>query len=401
MAATSRRSPRWRRRGRPGAPLPPTARKPPPPSSAPASRRTNCASRSPSSTRSTPRKARRRAGPARALLLNRERSLEALDAALDELAGERGGERALNAAHRQLERLRDKAAGRFDAALAALERAGVETREAIDAIEAQRRALERDAAGLERVEDRLHLLRTLARKHGVAVDALPARRAEIARRIAALDDGGERVKALERREQEARDAYVKAAGGVSRARQRAATALDKAVMRELPPLRLDKARFATVLTPLAEAEWGPHGAERVHFEVATNPGVPAGPLARIASGGELARFMLALKVVLARTSAVPTLVFDEVDSGIGGAVAAAVGERLHRLGRELQVLVVTHSPQVAARATHHWRVVKEQARAARARSGSTPSTTRRGARRSRACCRAPPSPPRRAPPPRA
>jgi DNA repair protein RecN (Recombination protein N) len=298
----------------------------------------------------------------RALLLNRERILEALDAAAGELTGERGGEHALNAAHRQLERLRDKAAGRFEAALAALERAGVELREAVDAIEAQRRALDRDAAGLERVEERLHLLRTLARKHGMAADALPARRAEIARRIAALDDGGERVKALERREREARDAYIKAAEGVSRARQRAAAALDQAVMRELPPLRLEKARFSTVLAPLAPADWSQHGAERVHFEVATNPGVPAGPLSRIASGGELARFMLALKVVLAGTAPAPTLVFDEVDSGIGGAIAAAVGERLHRLGRELQVLVVTHSPQVAARATHHWRVVKEQAR---------------------------------------
>jgi len=298
----------------------------------------------------------------RALLQSRERILEALDAALDELAGERGGERALNAAHRQLERVRDKAAGRLEAAIAAIERAGIEMREAVDAIEAQRRALDRDAAGLERVEERLHLLRTLARKHVMAVDALPGRRAEIARRIAALDDGGERVKALERREQEARGTYVAAAEGVSRARVKAAAALDQAVMRELPPLRLEKARFRTVLAPLAPADWSEHGAERVHFEVATNPGLPAGPLSRIASGGELARFMLALKVVLARSAPAPTLIFDEVDSGIGGAAAAAVGERLHRLGRELQVLVVTHSPQVAARASHHWRVVKQQAR---------------------------------------
>jgi DNA repair protein RecN (Recombination protein N) len=115
-----------------------------------------------------------------------------------------------------------------------------------------------------------------------------------------------------------------------------------------------------VLTPLAEADWGEHGCERVHFEVATNPGAPFGPLARIASGGELSRFMLALKLVLAGTSSVPTLIFDEVDSGIGGAVAAAVGERLQRLGARLQVLVVTHSPQVAARGAHHWRVAKRR-----------------------------------------
>jgi len=123
-------------------------------------------------------------------------------------------------------------------------------------------------------------------------------------------------------------------------------------------VRLDKARFRTVLTSLGESEWGEHGCERVHFEIATNPGAAFGPLARIASGGELSRFMLALKLVLAGTSSVPTLIFDEVDSGIGGAVAAAVGERLQRLGTSLQVLVVTHSPQVAARGAYHWRVAK-------------------------------------------
>ena len=127
---------------------------------------------------------------------------------------------------------------------------------------------------------------------------------------------------------------------------------------ELKPLRLDRARFRTVLTPLPESDWGEHGCERVHFEIATIPGAPFGPLARVASGGELSRVMLALKLVLAGTSSVPTLIFDEVDSGIGGAVAAAVGERLQRLGTSLQVLVVTHSPQVAARGAHHWRVAK-------------------------------------------
>jgi DNA repair protein RecN (Recombination protein N) len=126
-------------------------------------------------------------------------------------------------------------------------------------------------------------------------------------------------------------------------------------------LKLDRARFRTLLAPLGEAEWGPDGAERVAFEIATNPGAAPGPLAKIASGGELSRFLLALKVVLARVSSVPTIVFDEVDSGIGGAVAAAVGDRLARLGQELQVLVVTHSPQVAARGAQHWRVAKHQA----------------------------------------
>jgi DNA repair protein RecN (Recombination protein N) len=299
----------------------------------------------------------------RALLMNRDKLTEALDAALAELTGERGGEHALAAAERLLARLRDKAAGLLDGALAALERARIEAGEAVAQLEAVARGLDRDQSSLERIEERLFALRALSRKHGVAIDALPDRRAEIARRIAALDDGGGRLAGLARREQEARHAYLAAAEAVTHRRRRAAKALDAAVIVELPPLKLEKARFHTVLTPLPEAEWSEHGSERVHFEVATNPGAPPGPLSRIASGGELSRFMLAIKVVLAKTSPVPTLVFDEVDSGIGGAAAAAVGERLHRLGRELQVLVVTHSPQVAARGAHHWRVEKRQAQA--------------------------------------
>ena len=134
-----------------------------------------------------------------------------------------------------------------------------------------------------------------------------------------------------------------------------------AIAAELPPLKLEKAQFATAVETVPESDWGPHGRDRVAFQVATNPGAPPGPLNRVASGGELARFMLALKVVLARGGSAPTLIFDEVDSGISGAVAAAVGDRLGRLGRDLQVLVVTHSPQVAARAGSHWRVAKASA----------------------------------------
>jgi DNA repair protein RecN (Recombination protein N) len=218
--------------------------------------------------------------------------------------------------------------------------------------------LSRDARGLERIEERLFALRALARKHGVAVDALPEFRAATVAKIASLDDGGANMKTLERRAIEARESYVTAASALGQSRRRASKSLDAAVAKELPPLRLEKARFITIITQLPESDWGEHGAERVGFEVATNPGTQAGPLARIASGGELARFMLALKMVLAESSAVPTLVFDEVDSGIGGAAAALVGERLHRLAKHLQVLVVTHSPQVAARGAHHWRVAK-------------------------------------------
>jgi len=181
----------------------------------------------------------------------------------------------------------------------------------------------------------------------------------MAAQLAAIDEGAGSLVHLAHAAAEARARFVAAAEAMSRAREHAASRLDTAVAAELAPLRLDKARFRTVLTPLAEPEWGEYGCERVHFEIATTPGAPFGPLARIASGGELSRFMLALELVLADTSSIPTLIFDEVDSGIGGAVAAAVGERLQRLGTSLQVLVVTHSPQVAARGAHHWRVAKQ------------------------------------------
>jgi len=298
----------------------------------------------------------------RALLANRERLAQAMESALGELSGERGGERALHAAARGLERLKDKAGGSLDAAVGALERAIVETRDAIAELEHAARILGRGGKSLEEIEERLFALRALARKHNVVVGELPKLAADIASQVIAIEDGGEAIAKLRDREDEARASYVAAAEAVTKSRNAAVKRLDAAVLRELPPLKLEKARFRTVLTPLTEAEWGEQGCERIHFEIATIAGAPPGPLARIASGGELARFMLALKVVLARTSDVPTLVFDEVDSGVGGATAAAVGERLHRLARERQVLVVTHSPQVAARATHHWLVARSEGR---------------------------------------
>jgi DNA repair protein RecN (Recombination protein N) len=303
----------------------------------------------------------RRLAESRAFLQQREKLGEALEAALSELAGDRGAERAVGTALRPLERLREKLGERLDPAVGALERAASELREAIAQVEAALRELGPTGPSLEQQEERLFALRALGRKHGVAVDALAHLRGEIADKIAALEEGGSEVKALKRREAEARNDYVGIASRVGERRRTAAKALDVAVAKELKPLKLDKARFTTVLTVLLEPEWAEWGAERVHFEVRTNPGAPPGPLAKIASGGELARFLLALKVVLARTLPALTLVFDEVDSGIGGAVAAAVGERLHRLGEKLQVLVVTHSPQVAAKGTHHWRVAKRQA----------------------------------------
>ena len=296
----------------------------------------------------------------RLLLQNAERLAETLSEAIAEIDGDSGARQALARALRRLERARDRAQGLFDTALAAAERAAAETDEASAALSAAARSLEVDPRALEQVEERLFELRALARKHNVQVADLPRVRQAIGERLAAIDAGTEDLARLGEAVAKTRAAYIAAAEAVSQARDAAARRLDASLAAELKPLRLDKARFRTVLTPLDEADWGEHGRERAHFEVATNPGAPFGPLARIASGGELSRFMLALKLVLSRGSSVPTLIFDEVDSGIGGAVAAAVGDRLQRLGASVQVLVVTHSPQVAARGAHHWRIDKQQ-----------------------------------------
>jgi DNA repair protein RecN (Recombination protein N) len=296
----------------------------------------------------------------RVRLMNREKLVAGAKAALGELVGESGAERRLHAAARQLQRLRDKAGPRFDAATGAVERAAVEAAEAIALLEAVARDIEFDSDGLDKIEERLFALRALARKHGVRVDALAAFRDEIARKLALLDDRSEEMKRLRRAESETRETYAAAALRLSERRYQAAEKLDAAVKRELAPLKLGSATFRTAIETRAESEWGEYGQDRIFFEVSTNPGAPPGPLARIASGGELARFMLALKTVLARSSTVPTLVFDEVDSGVGGAVADAVGDRLQRLSESVQILVVTHSPQVAARGAHHWRILKEQ-----------------------------------------
>jgi DNA repair protein RecN (Recombination protein N) len=297
----------------------------------------------------------------RTLLQSAERLAETLAEAIGEIDGNTGAQAALARAARRLERARDRAQGLLDSALAATERAAAETAEALAALEATARQLELDPHELEKVEERLFALRAAARKHQMTVADLPAFRERLTAQLAELEAGAHGVEHLVRATAEARARFVSAGQTVSRGRAAAAARLDAGVAAEVKPLRLDKARFRTVLTPVAEADWGEHGCERVHFEVATNPGAGFGPLARIASGGELSRFMLALKLVLAGSSSVPTLIFDEVDSGIGGAVAAAVGERLQRLGTDLQVLVVTHSPQVAARGAYHWRVAKSLA----------------------------------------
>jgi DNA repair protein RecN (Recombination protein N) len=288
----------------------------------------------------------------------REKLLDALSSAQRDLAGDRGAELSLSQARRALDRVADAAGAMFEPIIAALDRAQIEIGEGVAAVEAAAAQFEAEDQDLTQVDDRLFELRRVARRHSVAVDELADLRERLAARLGGLDDRDSRVAAAVRAASGQRAAYVKAAEALTAARRSTADRLDAAVMRELKPLKLERARFATGIAALDESDWGENGADKIAFAVATNPGLPPGPLAKIASGGELARFMLALKVVLARASAVPVLVFDEVDSGIGGATADAVGERLAKLAETQQVLVVTHSPQVAARGTHHWQVRK-------------------------------------------
>lgn len=292
-----------------------------------------------------------------------EKHAEAIASALADLAPRdrrHGPATALRGAARVLQRLQPPGGGEnpAQAALAAIERAEEAIAEAEVLLSRLASDTQADPRALEQAEERLFALRAAGRKHGVPVAELPALLERFRARLAALDHGEAEVAALEKHAATTRAAYVAAAERVSASRAEAAGRLEAAVAGELPPLRLDKARFFAALTRLPEAEWGPNGADQARFLIATNPGQPPGPLGKVASGGELSRLMLALKVVLSAGGAVPTLVFDEVDSGIGGATAAAVGERLARVAEAVQVLVVTHSPQVAARGAAHLMVAK-------------------------------------------
>jgi DNA repair protein RecN (Recombination protein N) len=296
----------------------------------------------------------------RTRLAHAEKLVEALTGADSALSGERGAETSVANALRSLTRQAEKAGGSFTGAIDALDRAANEIQEALAQLHSASADIDMDPRALEQVEERLFALRSAARKHSVEIDTLPALRDDLARRLALIEDQGEGLGKLAQAASLARSAYLKLAEALAAARRAAALELDHAVATELEPLRLGRARFVTVIDTAPEAAWGPHGLDTVSFLVATNPGTPPAPLARVASGGELARFMLALKVVLARVSAAATLVFDEVDTGIGGATADAVGERLARLGDNVQVLVVTHSPQVAARGRQHLKVEKQE-----------------------------------------
>lgn len=269
--------------------------------------------------------------------------------------GPEGAEGAMRDADRWLQGAADRAEGRLEAPLAALDRALIELGEAASGVESALESLSYDPRELEATEERLFAIRALARKHGGAADDLPGLADTLRARLVALDAGEETIAALDADLARAEAAYSAEAAKLSDARRAAAVRLDAAMAAELAPLKLERAVFAT---QVSSGEPGADGADTVAFTVATNPGAPAGPLDKIASGGELSRFLLALKVVLARGADALTLIFDEIDRGVGGATADAVGRRLAQLAEVAQVLVVTHSPQVAARGGHHFRVQK-------------------------------------------
>ena len=306
----------------------------------------------------------------RALLGAAEKMLADIGQAAEGFGGRALAQR-LGASLRALERARERAlATGVDAegravrligeAIESVGRALSELAEAEAAVDTAAEAFDVEPDRLEKVEERLFALRAAARKLAIPVDALPAARIELAARLQAIEHGAEAIAEADAAAAAARAAYAAAAQALSLARRAAGDRLATAVEAELAPLRLDKARFRVAVEPLADERAGPAGADRVQFEIATNPGAPFGPLGSIASGGELSRFALALKVVLAgRGGAQPLMIFDEVDQGVGGAVADAVGLRLKRLAAESQVFVVTHSPQIAARADSHWRVIKQ------------------------------------------
>ena len=250
-----------------------------------------------------------------------------------------------------------------EAASKAMNRMNAEMQEVIESLQTLSHDLENSEFSLEEIDNRLFALKGQARKFECAVEELSTKRDEIANALKAIENQDSDLAQMMHDVEKAKNNYEAQAHKLSDKRQIASNKLSKLVMKELAPLKLEKARFEVEVKPQDdETSWGVNGLDKVQFLVATNPSADAGPLNKIASGGELSRFTLALKVILAETGIAPSLVFDEVDSGIGGATAAAVGERLARLAGHKQILVVTHSPQVAAMAGHHWIVSKSGAK---------------------------------------
>lgn len=291
-------------------------------------------------------------------LQHAEKLAEYLQEALNILQADVGVERLINQALRVLGRAPDLLQSQIDPSLTALEQAADLIGEALGQLEGLANEQNGDPFELERVAERLFLLKDLARKHDCDPNELPDVQARLETQLGAIEQADETLQRLGQEVADLQQRYDDLADQLSDKRRKAANKLDRAITAELAPLKLERAKVETRIEPLDPSHWGPQGKESVQFLVAMNQGEALGAIGKVASGGELSRFLLALKVVLAAVNPVPTLVFDEVDSGLGGATADAVGERLDRLAQHMQLLTITHSPQVAARAHKHYHVAK-------------------------------------------
>ena len=325
-------------------------------------------------------------GKKRQEMMNAEKIIDSLNYAYGALTERADVQGAIRSAQSAMDKANTLVDGRYQTIIDMLDQALIDISETVNELEEVSHNVSLNQNELENIEERLYALRGLARKHNVAVSDLPQTLADFRNRLSTIELGEEGIAALRKAEDTAKLDYVKAANELSSARQAAALQLDNKVMSELPPLKMEKARFVTVVEKMDESGWSEKGFNNVYFTVATNPNSPQGPLNKIASGGELARFMLALKVNLAQSSSVATMIFDEVDTGISGSAAQKVGLKLHevsryaqvicithlaqiacladrlaRLARDVQVLVVTHSPQVAACGNNHFKVEKSTA----------------------------------------
>ncbi len=292
-------------------------------------------------------------------MMNAEKLLENLNTAYVSLTQSADVVSAVRHAQAAIERANRLVQGKFDILAESLEQTLINADESLRQIEEASSSVSLSQSEIDNIEQRLFALRAAARKHQVGIDDLPLVLEEMRQKLSTIELGEDGLNELLKQEEQAKLEYVKAAEALSEKRRRAAADLDWKVMAELPPLKMEKARFVTQVEKLPESAWNEQGFDSVTFTVSTNPNSPQGPLNKIASGGELARFMLALKVNLAACGGCQTMIFDEVDAGVGGATAQAVGERLARLGQDVQVLLVTHSPQVAACGKHHYKVEKK------------------------------------------
>ncbi len=306
----------------------------------------------------------------RQLLLNREKMSGSFEQATGLIENENGLQTLMGKLQVVLERLGDKVP-QAKPLLESLGRAQVEISDIAWQVEKIKSGGERSADRLEDIEERYFSLREIAKKHRTTVDGLAAIYEDLSQKLRLITNQEEALAEMQKAMSAARQAFMAEAEKATLKRAKAAQKLAKAVNAELPDLKLDKAKISVMCEKAAdESGWSPEGFDHVQFMISTNPNTPAGALHKVASGGELSRFMLALKVILAETSSIPTLIFDEVDAGIGGATADAVGERLQRLAKDYQVLVVTHSPQVAARAANHWHVAKSEQKTAGSKAGT-------------------------------